>query len=70
MQRNPLGFLMLLAVTLWVAFTVVRAFRTGEIYSRGMYAYRRDEKPFMYWMVFLAHVAIVVGFTYALMTLG
>jgi hypothetical protein len=67
-ERNPFGFFMLLALTIWVAYTVVRAFRTGDIYSRGMYTFRRDESPFLYWTVLLAHAGIVIGFGYALTT--
>lgn len=69
MQNNPFGFLILLPVTLWVAYTVFRAYKTGEIFSCGMYSYRRDESPAMYWMVFAIHVGIVIGLIYGLGTL-
>ena len=69
MERNPFGFFVLLALTVWVAYTVVRAFKTGEIYSRGMFTFRRNERPFLYWMVLLAHAGIDIGFSHALFAL-
>ena len=68
MQRNPFGFFMLLAVAIWIAYTIVRALKTGEIHSRGMYKFQREGQPFMYCLVLLTHVAIVVGFAFALTT--
>jgi hypothetical protein len=68
-QRNPFGFVMLLALALWVAYTVVRALRSGEVFSRGMYRYGRDEQPFMYWMVVTIHAGIVVYLVRTLATL-
>lgn len=68
MRYNPFGFLILLPVTIWVIYSVVQAYKTGEIFSRGMYSYKRDQTPFMYWQVFLIHVGIVIGLIYALIS--
>jgi len=66
--KNPFGFFMLLALSIWIAYSVVRALVTAEIHSRGMYTFRRDESPVTYWLVFGAHLAIIAGFVYALAT--
>ena len=69
MSRNPFGFVMILLLALWVAYTVLRALKTGEIFSGGMYRFERGESPFMYWMVLVIHVGIVVGLVHSLIHL-
>ena len=69
MSRNPFGFVLLFLLTLWVAYTVLRALKTGEIFSGGMYRFDRAESPFMYWMVLVIHAGIVVWLVHTLIHL-
>jgi hypothetical protein len=59
MDRNHVGFRVLPALALWLAFTAIRALRTGEIPPAGMYSFKKDRSPLMYRMVLIFHAGIV-----------
>lgn len=68
--RIPSGLPVLLPIAVWVAHTVICGLKTGEIHANGMYACRRDENPFGYWLIVCVHITVVIRFLCALIALA
>ena len=68
--RFPAGLVVLLPIAVWVVCTVACSLKTGEIHANGMYAFRRNENPFAYWLIVVVHVTVVSGFFYVLVVLA
>ncbi|MCC4831390.1 hypothetical protein LMH66_01930 [Shewanella sp. 10N.7] len=55
--------IILIGIALYFAYSCYSAFLNGEIYGDGDYYYR-EEEPFGFWCIFIAHCVIVVGTTW------
>jgi hypothetical protein len=56
---DPIGRIMMGGLGLFVAWTLVRAWRSGVIYSRG-FSFNVNNRPVLYTLGFVIHIGIVV----------
>jgi hypothetical protein len=55
---DPIARVIMAAFGLFVAWTLLRAWRSGVIYSRG-FGFDVNERPILYTLCFAVHVGIV-----------
>jgi hypothetical protein len=62
-MTHPAGRIVLGALAVFILWTLVRAFRSGVIYSRG-YAFSLDESPMLFTIGVIVHALCAVFLVY------
>jgi hypothetical protein len=57
----PPGRVILGVLAVFVAWTVVRAWRSGQVFSEG-WGYRLDDQPLLYTLTMIVHAAAIAWF--------
>jgi len=56
--KDTFGEVCLLFLSIWMIYRIVRALKSGEIYTRGRYEFKghlydRKSEPYMYWQTII-----------------
>lgn len=60
------GELAFLALSVWLIYRIVKALKTGELYTRGRYEleghlYSRESEPYMFWQTIVMWILGVIA---------
>ena len=62
-MMHPAGRIILGALAVFILWTLVRAFRSGVVYSRG-YSFSLDESPMLFTIAIIVHALGALFFAY------